>query len=88
MFTDYFSTAVSVPAPPDGERVLTFDELARQFHVSKKNRFPIKQTAGLSEKRRFLFDGCRQIGFLQSSVDRFVAENTRAGSPRGPNSAG
>ena len=73
MFTDYFSTAVRVPAPPDGERVLTADELAQQFSVSKKtvSRWRRRGLIG----RRFLLDSNRQIGFLQSSVDRFVANN-------------
>ena len=73
MFTDYFSAAVSVPVPSDGERVLTVDELARQFSVSKKtvSRWRRRGLIG----RPFLLGGSRQIGFLQSSVDRFAADN-------------
>ena len=73
MFTDYFSAAVSIAAPRDGERVLTADELARQFSVSKKtvSRWRRRGLIG----RRFLLNSNRQIGFLQSSVDRFVADN-------------
>ena len=73
MFTDYFSAAVSVPVPPDGERVLTVDELAQQFRVSKKTVSRWRRGGMIG--RRFLFGGQRRIGFLQSSVDRFAADN-------------
>ncbi len=32
--------------------------------------------------RRFMFDGRKRVGFLQSSVDRFVAAQRRARAPR------
>jgi len=73
MFTDYFSTAVSIAAPSDGERVLTVDELARQFSISKKTVSRWRRRGLIS--RPFLLGGSRQIGFLQSSVDRFAADN-------------
>ena len=44
MFTDYFSAAVSVPVPSDGDRVLTVDELARQFQRIEENHFPMVPT--------------------------------------------
>jgi RNA polymerase primary sigma factor/RNA polymerase sigma factor len=56
-----------------GERVLTVDELARQFHVSTKTVSRWRQRGLVA--RRFLFDGRRRLGFLQSSVDRFAALN-------------
>jgi RNA polymerase primary sigma factor/RNA polymerase sigma factor len=66
MITEYFSAA-------DGDRMLTLEELARQFRVSKKTvlRWCRRGLIG----RRFVFDGRRRLGFLQSSVDRFVADN-------------
>ena len=75
MSTEYFSVAARVPAFAAGERVLTVGELARQFRVSKKtvSRWRRRGLIG----RRFLFDGHRQIGFLQSSVDRFAADNAQ-----------
>jgi len=73
MSTEYFSVAARVPAFAAGERVLTVTELARQFRVSKKtvSRWRRRGLIG----RRFLFGGQRRIGFLQSSVDRFAADN-------------
>jgi RNA polymerase primary sigma factor/RNA polymerase sigma factor len=73
MITAYISPGARVPASADGERVLTVDELARQFRVSTKTVSRWRQRGLVS--RRFLFDGRPRIGFLQSSVDRFVAEN-------------
>ena len=73
MFTDYFDAATRTPAVADGERVLTLDELARRFRVSKKTVSRWRRWGLVS--RRFLCDGRPRIGFLQSSVDRFVADN-------------
>ena len=73
MFTEYCTAAARVPALADGERVLTVDELARQFRVSKKTVTRWRRRGLIG--RRFQFDGRRRIGFLQSSVDRFVADN-------------
>jgi RNA polymerase primary sigma factor len=73
MFTDYFSAAAGVPASADGERVLTVDELAQRFRLSKRtvSRWRRRGLVG----RRFLCDGRRRIGFLRSSVDRFVGHH-------------
>ena len=73
MSTEHFSVAARMPAFAAGERVLTVGELAKQFRVSKKtvSRWRRRGLIG----RRFLFDGQRRIGFLQSSVDRFAADN-------------
>ena len=73
MITAYLSAAARVPASADGDRVLTVDELARQFRVSTKTVSRWRQRGLVS--RQFLLDGRRRIGFRQSSVDRFVAEN-------------
>ncbi|MGA2033276.1 MAG: sigma-70 family RNA polymerase sigma factor [Thermoguttaceae bacterium] len=62
-----------MPASADGERVLTLDELARQFRVSRKTVSRWRRWGLIG--RRFLFDGRRRIGFLESSVERFVADN-------------
>jgi RNA polymerase primary sigma factor len=73
LFVEDLSDAAGVPASAAGQRVLTVDELARQFRVSTKTVSRWRQRGLVS--RRFLFDGRKQIGFLQSSVDRFVALN-------------
>ena len=67
-----------IPAPlqpRSGESVLSVQELARQFNVSTKtiNRW---RRQGLVS-RRFVLDGRRRIGFLQSSVAKFVCHNRR-----------
>lgn len=73
MLTEHFSATTRVPVSADGERLLTLDELARQFRVSKKtvSRWRRRGLIG----RRFVFDGRPRVVFLQSSVDRFVADN-------------
>ena len=73
LFVEDLSDAARVPASAVGQRVLTIDELARQFRVSTKTVSRWRQRGLVS--RRFLFDGRKRLGFLQSSVDRFVAEN-------------
>ncbi len=73
LFVEDLSDAARVPASAAGERVLTVDELARQFCVSTKTVSRWRQEGLVS--RRFLFDGRKRVGFLQSSVDRFVALN-------------
>ncbi len=73
MFTDYFSASARVPVPAGGEHVLTADDLARQFRVSKKTVSRWRRLGLVG--RPLLFEGRTRIGFLQSCVDRFVAEN-------------
>ena len=55
------------------EPVRTVDELARMFNVSTKTISRWRQQGLVS--RRFLFNGRKRVGFLQSSVDRFVNSN-------------
>jgi len=52
---------------------LTVEELARQFKVSTKTISRWRRQGLVS--RRFVLDGRKRVGFLQSSVDRFVANN-------------
>ena len=73
LLVEDLSDAARVPASAARERVLTVDELAREFRVSAKTISRWRQ-AGLVS-RRFLFDGRKRLGFLQGSVDRFVAHN-------------
>jgi RNA polymerase primary sigma factor/RNA polymerase sigma factor len=73
LFVEDLSAAARVPASAVGERVLTIDELARQFCVSTKTVSRWRRLGLVS--RRFVFDGRKRLGFLQSSVDRFVAQN-------------
>lgn len=73
LFVEDLSDAARSAASAAGERVLTIDELAREFCVSTKTVSRWRQQGLVS--RRFLFDGRKRVGFLQSSVNRFVAEN-------------
>ena len=73
LFVEDLSDAARSRASAAGERVLTIDELAREFRVSTKTVSRWRQQGLVS--RRFLFDGRKRLGFLQSSVDRFVAQN-------------
>ena len=73
LFVEDVSDAADVPAEAAGERVLTVEELARQFKVSTKTISRWRRQGLIS--RRFVLDGRKRLGFLQSSVDRFVAEN-------------
>jgi RNA polymerase primary sigma factor len=73
LFVEDVSDAANVPAASAGERVLTIEELARQFKVSTKTISRWRRQGLIS--RRFVLDGRKRVGFLQSSVDRFVAAN-------------
>ena len=58
-----------------GKRVLTVDELTKMFNVSAKtiSRWRADGLVG----RPFVIDGRKRLGFLESSVVRFVRENPR-----------
>ena len=62
-----------MPAELAGEQVLTVEELARRFNVSTKTISRWRRQGLVS--RRFVFDGRNRLGFLQSSVDRFLERN-------------
>ena len=62
-----------MPADNIGEQVLTVEELAKQFNVSTKTISRWREQGLVS--RRFVFDGRKRVGFLRSSVDRFVKKN-------------
>ena len=73
LFVEDLSDAANVTADAAGERVLTVEELAKQFNVSTKTISRWRQQGLVS--RRYVFDGRKRVGFLQSSVERFVARN-------------
>ena len=73
LFIEDVSDSANVAADAAGERVLTVEQLSKQFKVSTKTISRWRQQGLIS--RRFLFGGRKRVGFLQSSVDRFVAEN-------------
>lgn len=55
------------------EQVHTVDDLASMFNVSTKTISRWRRQGLVS--RRFIFDGRKRVGFLQSSIERFVAHN-------------
>lgn len=73
LFVEDVSDAADVSAEAAGERVLTVDELAEQFRVSTKTISRWRRQGLIS--RRFTMEGRKRVGFLQSSVDRFLANN-------------
>ena len=75
LFVEDVSDAANVPADAVGEKVLTVEDLSKQFRVSTKTISRWRQQGLVS--RRFMFDGRKRVGFLQSSVDRFVKKNER-----------
>ena len=57
-----------------GEPVHTVEDLSKMFNVSTKTISRWREQGLVS--RRFLFDGKRKrVGFLRSSVERFVTQN-------------
>lgn len=73
LFVEDVSDAADVPVEDAGEPVHTVEDLSRMFHVSTKTISRWRQQGLVS--RRFVFDGRKRVGFLQSSVERFVARN-------------
>jgi len=74
LLVEDLTDAASVPVDKAGEEVLTVEELAKRFNVSTKTISRWRQQGLVS--RRFMFDGRKRVGFLRSSVDRFVGDNT------------
>ncbi len=73
LFVEDVSDAADVPVEDAGEPVHTVEDLSRMFHVSTKTISRWRQQGLVS--RRFMFEGRKRVGFLQSSVERFVARN-------------
>ncbi len=73
LFVEDVSDAAAVPAEAAGERVMTVEALASLFNVSTKTISRWRRHGLVS--RRFVMDGRKRVGFLQSSVDRFVDRN-------------
>jgi transposase len=61
----------STPAP--GDEVLSIEDLARRFNVSTKT-ISRWRSHGLVAQR-YVVDGRRRVGFLASTVDRFMHDN-------------
>ena len=75
LFVEDVSSSAGVRAEAAGEQVLTVDELSQRFNVSTKTISRWRRHGLVS--RRFVMDGRNRVGFLRSSVDRFVEENQK-----------
>jgi len=76
LFVEDVSDAANIRAADLPEPVHTVDDLSRMFNVSPKTIARWRELGLVS--RRLIFDGGKKrLGFLQSSVDRFVARNLR-----------
>jgi len=73
LFVEDLSDAANLPAEGAGEPVLTVDDLSRRLRVSTKTISRWRRQGLVS--RRFLFAGRKRVGFLKSSVDRFIERN-------------
>src|SRR5690606_391983 len=73
LFVEDVTDAADLPVEEVAEPVHTVEDLSRMFRVSTKTISRWRQQGLVS--RRFLFDGRKRVGFLQSSVERFVAKN-------------
>lgn len=73
MFVEDLSSSVSLPVEEAGEPVITVDQLSKKFNVSTKTVDRWRKRGLVS--RTFRFGNRKRIGFLKSSVDRFVRQH-------------
>ena len=73
LLVEDLSDMVELTADSVGEQVFTVEELAKQFNVSTKTISRWRALGLVS--RRLVFDGRKRVGFLRSSVDRFIKNN-------------
>ncbi len=74
VFITKLSSQVAEPVDQQGEKVYSIEQLARSFNVSAKT-IDRWRKRGLIGKKFVFGDGVKRLGFLQSSVDAFVAKN-------------
>ena len=73
LFVEDVSDAANIPVEDAGEPVHTVDDLSKIFKVSTKTISRWRQQGLVS--RRFLFGRRKRVGFLRSSVERFISKN-------------
>ena len=74
-FIEDMSESSNIRATEVGQPVHTVEELSKMFNVSSKTISRWRQQGLVS--RKFIFDGGRKrVGFLHSSVDQFVKNNS------------
>lgn len=72
-FVEDLSDSADVPADAAGEEVWTVEDVSRRYNVSSKTVSRWRDRGLVS--RRFRFGGRKRVGFLRSSVERFVSRN-------------
>ena len=70
LFVEELSESSNMPADLAGEPVLTVDDVSQQYNVSTKTVDRWRKRGLVS--RRFQFGNRSRVGFLKSSIDRFV----------------
>lgn len=74
LFVEDVSDSANIPVGDAGEPVHTVEELSKLFKVSTKTIARWREQGLVS--RRFVFEGRRKrVGFLRSSVERFMNQN-------------
>lgn len=73
LFIEDLSDSADIPAESSTEQVLTVEDVSKHFKVSTKTVDRWRNRGLVS--RRFMFGNRKRIGFLKSSVDRFVARH-------------
>ncbi len=70
LFVEELSESLNLPAERAGEPVLTVDDVSQQYNVSTKTVDRWRKRGLVS--RRFQFGNRSRVGFLKSSLERFV----------------
>jgi len=73
LFVEELSASLEMPVEKAGEPVLTVDDVSEQFKVSTKTVDRWRKRGLVS--RRFKFGNRTRVGFLRSSIDRFINEH-------------
>ncbi|QDU07117.1 RNA polymerase sigma factor SigA [Gimesia aquarii] len=72
-FIEDLSDSAEIDVEDEQEEVLTVQDLSKQFNISTKTVDRWRDKGLVS--RRFRFNGRKRVGFLKSSVDRFLEKN-------------
>ncbi len=75
LFVEDITDSMNLRVEEASEPVHTVEDLSKMFNVSTKTISRWRDQGLVS--RRFLSDGRKRVGFLHSSVDRFVSQNKK-----------
>jgi len=75
LFVEDISDSTNIRVDEVGEPIHTVEELSKLFNVSTKTISRWRDRGLVS--RRFVSEGRKRVGFLHSSVERFVAKNRK-----------